>query len=412
MDNEKVKLSMKEGEDASGSFGTVKRQGDTIVKKSNLLEGIFNKNLNTWNLNEIFFLKTNQASFVPAIQNIKITKDMTIEITENYLGKVTNEWALENSPEKVTELFPDFLCQIARILCWLKSLHVVHGDIKFDNVTIDEKNNIGLIDFGSVTLVYPNNYENFDNRYPYYIDPRFFHYNNIPITYDYDMFSMGFVLLGLLFLEIPSNTSDKIFEKWVDEKIYTNDIADFYSKKLKEEIDKIPKEIKDIILKMINPDIEKRIKAEELYNLPYLDNVRSKYPLIDIEYSKEEEFIKQKIEIFDSNYIDSIINISKNVILKNDEKMSIIINLTLYILYRYALSYKLVDDMDILGCFNLALIISRAEYTYLKYTGEIWKSSLEIAASIDWEIYPRIEITEFDYVPKSTWKKLGEYIFS
>jgi serine/threonine protein kinase len=375
---------MKEGKIAEGSFGKVSRKGDTIIKKSDLLEGIFNKNLHTWNLNEIFFLKTNQVSFVPMIQKIDVHEQIFnnyIEVTENYMGMTLDEWALKYFK---IDFFPDLLCQAAHILCWLKDLHVVHGDIKTDNLIINNKHEIGLIDFGSVTMVYPENTDNFSDRNQDFIDPRYY-LETHPISYDFDMYSFGVVCIALLGGNLLGNKEYVHTHK----EEYTTGLQQFY-KNYQPVLKEIPMEIQNIITRMLHPDLQKRITPEELYNLPYLDKVRSKYPLIKIQYTEEDLLLNKKMNNLDFYYFEQISHIGNQVQFEKGEeqKLPMIVSITVYLLYKYAYNHKLVSDEDVLGCFNLALVLSKAKYNWFKNVD--WKHSLGIAEKMDWKIYPKL----------------------
>jgi serine/threonine protein kinase len=111
---------------------------------------------------------------------------------------------LKSKPDrKIVEIDCKYIfTQIMWGIDYLHSQNVYHRDIKLENIIIDEKNNIKIIDFGFVTSEPKNKPLNFFCGTPSYMPPE------IVLKKDYfgcqaDIWSIGILLFTLLCGSFP-----------------------------------------------------------------------------------------------------------------------------------------------------------------------------------------------------------------
>ena len=127
-------------------------------------------------------------------------------IVTKYSGRTLKKWVTKNSEvdDRIKKL-PNILFQLLNILKVLEDLKVVHGDMKPDNILINDEGVITLIDFGGFifdTTIIPvsRNREGFNMCTYWFSSPEMLSlkYKNNNISHKHDIFSLGLIMKFLL----------------------------------------------------------------------------------------------------------------------------------------------------------------------------------------------------------------------
>jgi serine/threonine protein kinase len=183
-----------------GSYGTVSRDGNKVIKKCKLFCIIETKN--QYNYESDFYIddhsireanfyqlmnKYKNRSYIPEV-SLEIKND-EIEFKMKYLGQPLSTLKYENK-QKTIEIFGDIL----QSLHFIHSLGFTHGDLKPENILIDKNNKPTIIDFGSICFWHHPiiNPQYFQRCTLYYVSPEELE-TNVYSMYN-DMWSFGVIL--------------------------------------------------------------------------------------------------------------------------------------------------------------------------------------------------------------------------
>ena len=152
----------------------------------------------------------------PAI--VKLYADFEDSTTRNLVMECVEGITLKKKRGKLNGYVPqneviNILTQLLQTLDFLHTkCHIIHRDIKPDNIIIQNNNQIKLLDFGiSVYLENPDKYlvshKSFKGEMNFVPDEIIFH--GFPLNYDYkiDIFSLGFTMYSFM---NPSNNENEI----------------------------------------------------------------------------------------------------------------------------------------------------------------------------------------------------------
>ncbi len=252
--------------------------------------------------NELKILKEIKHKNIMQLIEIKQTSENYYLICElcnggNLRQCLDKNIKLYNKPfsEEITQYL---MRQIVEAIKYLHGLHIMHRDLKLDNILVNFKNKndknilnmygaeVKIIDFGFAAHV--------DNKIdlhqsvlgsPLYMDPRllkkYTHVNNIDISgYDekIDIWSLGNIFYEMLIGKPAFNTNDvKILEQKIDKGFYTLPTTSY-------------KEVIGFLIGMLQYDPDIRLDAEELSNHEFLSkNVRH---FIRIDINNLKKYIK------------------------------------------------------------------------------------------------------------------------
>lgn len=198
-----------------GAYGSVFETPEkTIIKKMKFIEG---DEIVEPNLREICFLATikNTPYFSEFIKVEK--KDNDILLHQKYKGTSLKSLSRSQTFDERKRFFPTLIRELAKILCILKNLNVVHRDIKDANICVDD-NKISLIDFGLIKTVNKNQVFDGYNGTEYNRDLKVD--DEDKIDWKYDMFSSGSTLFTYLKGSYPEIVDIYEFKKDVDSSVF------------------------------------------------------------------------------------------------------------------------------------------------------------------------------------------------
>lgn len=251
-----------------GTYGEIySLDNSTVLKKQSLFEN--SNSLETFNsmaLREICALSQFQHPYMIKLKNIKILKNEISFEMEKCI--CLPHWLNKNVNIKFS-LLPKLVSQLVELLYYYEKINKIHGDLSANNITIDNKNDIKVIDYGSFMfnpLMIEENMCTYSFRAP--------ELQEIPEktvflrTCKSDIFSLGMIIKYIIFGTCDCETSIKKYEinKYDEYKSDHNLVSNLIDK--------------DFILlwrKMLKIDPNKRISAKDLFNSLYFTNIRKTY---------------------------------------------------------------------------------------------------------------------------------------
>ena len=264
----------KEKKLGQGSFGTV------YLVKHKLLNNLFamkvikklNKNEKKENImNEINILRKMDHPNILKINDFYTTPSEYIIITE-YCPEGELFYEIKNFAPFNEALTGWYMKQIFSAMNYCHKLNIIHRDLKPENILISKKNKNGfniikIIDFGTAIIFNKNiNYKSLAGSI-YYFSPEVLSKNR-NYSEKCDIWSCGIIMYILLTGLPPFNGNS---DKEIMEKIMK---GNFDMKKYPWPIISI--QAKDLIKKLLELDVNKRITAEEALNHPWFESKQVK----------------------------------------------------------------------------------------------------------------------------------------
>ena len=267
-----------------GTYGKVYKISDTTIRKDcSIFDEDDENEIAGENFLEAMFLKSFDAPFIPSASRIKANlKADKLSIFERYGGETLSVAARRLSYAARVKLLPTIMCQMGRILMWMKRHHVAHMDIKPGNICIDSNNNLTLIDWGFVGIV--GKTEATYTGTEVFADPAYLVKDTPPISHEYDMFGMGMTIWSFIFKTYPE------LDEWkeilnIDEKARQNylwyllDINEELYKDFEDFLPGTGTQMLELLLKMLDLNPEKRLRPAALYTSPLFRDLWEKYPI-------------------------------------------------------------------------------------------------------------------------------------
>ena len=319
----------------SGTYGKVFSISQTEVKKVMSLiyagDGLGDPDGKT--LNECIFLSTfSHIPFIP--RAIKIEIDLQkekVNLIENNVGPDLCQYVKTTTYLDRLRLLSRVMCQMARILLWLKQIRVAHIDITPMNLCLARDNNhLTLIDWGFVTPIH--RYTPCVHGTCTYTDPNCLFKKQIP-TYRFDMFSMGMTLCFYL------RKRHVDFEQWKEP-------CDQHEIFQMTEINKHRKQMRKhcpngdglrlltLIHRMLDVNEETRITPFALYSNSVFRDLWGEYPL---EEMAPREEIPVSNELVQTDITSRMINIVIDWLIHvtNAFKLHASLGLAIKLIYRF-----------------------------------------------------------------------------
>ncbi|OMJ85650.1 hypothetical protein SteCoe_13002 [Stentor coeruleus] len=257
-----------------GAFGSVRKITHRSTGEIRAVKTIHKRNLRSEEERQTFF---NEVSVLRAIDHPNVLKLYEFYqddknyylITEFCTGGELFDRII-NSGHFSEALAARYMKQILSVVAYCHERNIVHRDLKPENFLLDsteEDANLKVIDFGTAQFFTHGLHMTQKFGTPYYIAPEVLRKN-----YDHlcDVWSAG-VNMYILLCGFPP------FGGQTDEQILKRVAAGRYSFP-SPEWDSISFEAKDLISKMLNVDISRRISAADALMHPWLSNA-SKAPI-------------------------------------------------------------------------------------------------------------------------------------
>jgi len=214
---------------------------------------------------------------------------------------------------KLNEVIAKFIYkQVINGIRYIHSKNVIHRDIKLDNILIDINSNIKICDFGVAKKIKKNDFLNDQCGTPAYIAPEIFRgegYEGPPV----DVWSSGVVLYTMLSGSVPFKAAKiKDLQKIINRGVYNK-------------IKGISIEAENLLSRLLEIDVYKRITTDEILNHPWLmfdenelkesiqlftDSEKIHLSNENIDYRQADH--KDLIEAFTYKNLDTIVNNENN----------------------------------------------------------------------------------------------------
>ena len=206
-----------------------------------------------------------EANFLQGLDHPNVIKIFDVIETQNmmiiimeYASKGTLTANIPLNPIDARYVFYQILCAVHYLH---ETKHIVHRDLKADNILLDDKFNVKVIDFGLSKKVESTS-ELMTTRCgsPCYVSPEVVLSNGY--TSKAEVWSLGIILYLLFVGDFPffDNNIQNLFRKILHEPVV---FPDYVS---------IPQNIKNLIVDILNKDPKKRPTISEIMNNPWFRN--------------------------------------------------------------------------------------------------------------------------------------------
>jgi serine/threonine protein kinase len=268
----------------TGAFSTVYRGLNLKTNEIVAIKKITNYKKDKYIFNEIELLTQlkDEDNIITLINYYNI--DNIIYLVFNYCSMSLDKYIKNNKciEESVCQ---NYFSQIVNALKILYSKNIYHRDIKPSNILI-ENDRIYLCDFGLAKIIQIDNLDNIDIKQsivgsPLFISPEI--YSDLKYDLKSDLWSLGLVLFEML-----------SGYNYLNSKNMTELISKIKSKDIPH-INNISIEVKDLLNKLLNKNVNDRISWNELFKHNWIIND------IKIEYSYR--YVIEKSEEYYNDYL-------------------------------------------------------------------------------------------------------------
>ena len=282
-----------------------------------------------------------ETDLMRRLNHPNITKILELFETEKYILIILeyinggNLFSFVKKRRKLNEKTAKFLFkQIIQGIKYIHNNHIVHRDIKLENILIDLNNNIKICDFGiGKILENPNNTILYDQcGTPMYMAPEILlsNRNTGYEAYPVDIWSAGIALYIMLSGTLPfslsknnNNNNDSDVISMEGER--KNNLALQYSiiHNDPKPVEKISAEAQNLLNGLLNKNPKNRITIDEILNHPWLKNCNE-------DNNKFNLFTKAEMILLSKTFVDyrfaNIENIKENFTLSNLNKDDVVNN--------------------------------------------------------------------------------------
>ena len=167
-----------------------------------------------------------------------------------------------------------FVNEIVNGLQYIKLAKLVHLDIKPENILLCREYILKICDFSLLKIIDPlSNKTNINFSTFVYQDPNVYNDEKSIETkniYKVDLFSLGCIIYFMIFKKL---LIDKNLKNYINIKRTKENVINCVENRIKEINDnqEISKTLKDLMIKLLNPNIENRIGLEELSQNKFLN---------------------------------------------------------------------------------------------------------------------------------------------
>ena len=231
-----------------------------IYKKNEIKDKVRKSCVN----NEINILKKIQHENIIKLIEVIDLKDYILIIQELFLGISLGQyhkkyWKTEDLTKKKEKVYKIILTQIFSAFDYLHKNHIAHLDIKMDNILINEKLDIKIIDFGFASFEPKHSLNKFFGGTPNYMSPEII-LKRPYISILSDIWSLGVLMFKLFCNEYP-------FKGLTEKDLYNSIKKGKYRIKCFVNYD-----VKKIINSMLVLEPNKRKDCDMLLKLPWFNN--------------------------------------------------------------------------------------------------------------------------------------------
>ncbi|CAI2368944.1 unnamed protein product [Moneuplotes crassus] len=179
------------------------------------------------------------------------------------------------------EIYARFIFQqICSAMSYCHNRGLIHRDLKLENVLFKEKGGmiIKIVDFGIAGVCKPQEKEKTDSGTLSYMPPEVLSGEKLEAGPGIDIWALGVMLYTMIYGKLPfyGDTEDEIINCIIKKK------PSFKDKKT------ISKELKDLLIKVLNKDSDKRLSMFDLQNHKWME-MQDEEILKSIEESKLEQ---------------------------------------------------------------------------------------------------------------------------
>ena len=167
----------------------------------------------------------------------------------------------------------DYFTQICLAIKHIHTKHIIHRDLKSQNIFLTKNNLVKLGDFGiAKNLSYTWQKAKTMIGTPYYLSPEIV--NNKPYSFKSDIWSLGVLLYEMMALKMPFDANSL---PMLTLKIIKGNYAPLPQR--------FSHDIRDLVSQLLNVEPEKRPSIDEILKVPFIKNRISNY-LNENEYNR------------------------------------------------------------------------------------------------------------------------------